>query len=101
MLQTLHKYMTRNVPIYGMNQGTVGFLMNEYSEADLHERLAGANVAELHPLRMRAVTEGGAEHEARSEEGRVGKACVRPCRYRWGPVHAKHKKTEIEKYHKT
>ncbi|MFC3676974.1 NAD kinase [Ferrovibrio xuzhouensis] len=64
MLQTLHKYMTRNVPIYGMNQGTVGFLMNEYSEADLHERLAGANVAELHPLRMRAVTEGGAEHEA-------------------------------------
>src|SRR3546814_20280537 len=64
MLQTLHKYMTRNVPIYGMNQGTVGFLMNEYSEADLHERLAGANVAELHPLRMRAVTEGGAENEA-------------------------------------
>src|SRR3546814_16790557 len=64
MLQTLHKYMTRNVPIYGMNQGTVSFLMNEYSEADLNERLAGANVADVHPLRMSAVPEAGAEHKA-------------------------------------
>jgi len=64
MLQTLHKYMTRNVPIYGMNQGTVGFLMNEYGEDDLRQRLGSANVAELHPLRMRTVTEGGAEQEA-------------------------------------
>lgn len=64
MLQTLHKHMTRGLPIYGMNQGTVGFLMNEYGEDDLPGRLETANVALLHPLRMRAATESGAEHEA-------------------------------------
>ncbi|WP_341702394.1 NAD kinase [Ferrovibrio sp.] len=64
MLQTLHKYLTRDVPIYGMNQGTVGFLMNEYNEDALPERLAEANVAEVHPLRMRAISEGGAEYDA-------------------------------------
>lgn len=64
MLQTLHKHMTRSLPIYGMNQGTVGFLMNEYGEDDLPGRLETANSALLHPLRMRAATESGAEHEA-------------------------------------
>ena len=56
MLQTLHGFLSRGKPIYGMNLGTVGFLMNEYNEAELPERLAKAERAEIHPLRMRATT---------------------------------------------
>ena len=57
MLQTLHSYLGKNKPIYGMNLGTIGFLMNEYNEADLPERLANAERAVISPLRMRATTE--------------------------------------------
>lgn len=56
MLQTLHTFLGQGKPIYGMNLGSVGFLMNEYNEADLPERLANAERAEIHPLRMRATT---------------------------------------------
>src|ERR1700760_5009004 len=54
MLQTLHQHMNDNRPIYGMHRGTVGFLMNEYSTLDLHERLAQARESVIHPLLMRA-----------------------------------------------
>jgi len=54
MLQTLHKFMLAGKPIYGMNRGTVGFLMNEFSEKNLRERLAAAETALIHPLVMRA-----------------------------------------------
>jgi len=54
MLETLHESIDRGVPIYGMNRGTVGFLMNSYHEDDLPERLARAEKATLHPLRMEA-----------------------------------------------
>jgi NAD+ kinase len=54
MLQTLHENMGRAVPIYGMNRGSVGFLMNEYSEDGLSERLEAAERAVIHPLSMRA-----------------------------------------------
>jgi NAD+ kinase len=57
MLQTLHTFLGQGKPIYGMNLGSVGFLMNEYSEADLYDRLDKAERAEVHPLRMRATTE--------------------------------------------
>ena len=56
MLQTLHAFLERGKPIYGMNFGTVGFLMNEYNEADLTDRLAKAEQATVHPLRMRVTT---------------------------------------------
>jgi len=56
MLQTLHAFLESGKPIYGMNFGTVGFLMNEYNEADLADRLAKAEQATVHPLRMRAST---------------------------------------------
>src|SRR5512138_1742381 len=56
MLQTLHTFLGQGKPIYGMNLGTVGFLMNEYNEAELPDRLAKAERAEVHPLRMRATT---------------------------------------------
>lgn len=64
MLETVHKVLDCKVPIYGMNRGSVGFLMNPYSEDDLLERLARAQAAELHPLRMHAVTAAGAVEEA-------------------------------------
>ncbi|WP_308910234.1 NAD kinase [Pseudokordiimonas caeni] len=56
MLQTLHAYMNQNVPIFGMNKGTVGFLMNEYEEEGLIERIKAATNFTIHPLRMRATT---------------------------------------------
>ena len=56
MLQTLHLFLGRDVPIYGMNFGSIGFLMNEYSEEDLLIRLAAAESTRIHPLLMRAKT---------------------------------------------
>ena len=47
MLQTLHGTEHLAAPVYGMNRGTIGFLMNEYSESDLEERLAAAEEADL------------------------------------------------------
>ncbi|HSR72009.1 MAG TPA: NAD kinase [Kiloniellales bacterium] len=64
MLETLHRFLDRSPPIYGMNCGTVGFLMNQYSEEDLPKRLAEAELVELHPLAMRARTVGGEKTEA-------------------------------------
>ena len=54
MLETLHACIERSVPIYGMNLGTVGFLLNTYRENGLRERLAEAVPVPLHPLRLRA-----------------------------------------------
>ena len=54
MLETLHGTEKLNCPVYGMNRGTVGFLMNEYREDDLLARLEGAEDTIIHPLRMTA-----------------------------------------------
>jgi len=59
VLETLHKYLARGMPIYGMNCGTVGFLTNHYNEEDLLHRLAHAEKVTLRPLRMEARTIGG------------------------------------------
>src|SRR5215470_3284386 len=59
MLQTLHAFTGLGKPIYGMNRGTVGFLMNEYHQDDLLERLAAAERAVIHPLRMTAHSQSG------------------------------------------
>ncbi len=56
MLQTLHEFMKSRTPIYGMHRGTIGFLMNDFEEDSLHERLAAAEVTLIHPLLMRART---------------------------------------------
>ena len=64
MLQTLHAHMQDHVPIYGMNRGSVGFLMNEYHEDGLKARLAAAEVSVIHPLAMRAHDAAGKVHEA-------------------------------------
>ena len=59
MLQTLHGMMNTGVPIYGMNRGSVGFLMNEYAEDGLHERLRAAEITDIGPLRMTATDDQG------------------------------------------
>lgn len=64
MLQTLHRFMTSGKPIYGMHRGTVGFLMNDFSEERLSERLAAAETTLIHPLLMRVTDEKGVKHEA-------------------------------------
>jgi NAD+ kinase len=56
MLQALHRFMGKSKPIYGMNRGSVGFLMNEFSEMNLRERLAAAERSIVHPLLMHAPT---------------------------------------------
>jgi len=64
MLQTLHAFMTSGKPIYGMHRGTVGFLMNDFREEGLPERLAEAETTLIHPLLMRARDAKGRQHEA-------------------------------------
>jgi NAD+ kinase len=59
MLQTLHRHINDQIPIYGMNRGSVGFLMNDYREDDLIERLAHAQVSRIHPLAMIATDKDG------------------------------------------
>jgi NAD+ kinase len=54
MLRSLRRYMNTGKPIYGMHRGTVGFLMNEYKDTNLKERLAAAETTVIHPLVMRA-----------------------------------------------
>ncbi|QUS36722.1 NAD kinase [Falsirhodobacter algicola] len=59
MLQTLHDLEGRDIPVYGMNRGTVGFLMNSFALEDLPRRLAEAEVEVINPLAMRAETMDG------------------------------------------
>ncbi len=66
MLATLQRLMNSGKPIYGMHRGTVGFLMNEYSENGLRERLAAAHVTVTHPLLMRARDAAGRVHRHRA-----------------------------------
>jgi NAD+ kinase len=63
MLQTLHRVMNSDKPIYGMHRGTVGFLMNDFSEEGLTERLASAQNTVIHPLLMRARDAENQVHE--------------------------------------
>lgn len=64
MLRTLHQFMDKGTPVYGMNRGSVGFLMNTYSEEDLLERIENASQEVIHPLWMRAHDETGETTEA-------------------------------------
>jgi len=63
MLETLHRALASRRPVYGMNRGSVGFLMNDYDESGLLERIAAAEKAVIHPLMMRARDAAGAIHE--------------------------------------
>lgn len=59
MLQTLHRHIGKDIPFYGMNRGSIGFLMNKYQENDLPERLDAAVSITLHPLVMDAFAANG------------------------------------------
>ncbi|WP_116083146.1 NAD kinase [Tropicimonas sp. IMCC34011] len=62
MLQTLHATQHLDAPVYGMNCGTIGFLMNEYSEANVVERVAAAEEQVINPLVMEATSADGSRH---------------------------------------
>jgi len=66
ILEALHKFYKLNTPIYGMNRGSVGFMMNAYQEEDLLKRLANARAVQLNPLVMSARTQDGKTIEALS-----------------------------------
>ncbi len=64
MLQTLHETQSLNLPVYGMNCGTIGFLMNAYNEEALEARLRAAEETVINPLAMTAVAANGRQHHA-------------------------------------
>ena len=64
MLETLHRTLSSRKPIYGMNRGSVGFLMNDYAEDGLLERIGAAERAVTHPLAMDAVDTAGGRRRA-------------------------------------
>lgn len=66
MLETLHRYIERKVPVYGMHRGSVGFLMNNFNANNLNERLAAAEAVTLRLLHMTAYTLDGMPHKARA-----------------------------------
>lgn len=64
MLHALRDSIAFDIPVFGLNCGRLGFLMNDYKDTDLHERLAAAVSAPMHPLEMRAIDKNGETHEA-------------------------------------
>ncbi|MEO1092337.1 MAG: NAD kinase [Pseudomonadota bacterium] len=63
MLETLHGCIDRPTPIYGMNLGTIGFLMNGYAATELMERIERSQPTSLRPLRMRATLMDGSTED--------------------------------------
>ena len=64
MLHTMRETITHGKPLFGMNCGRIGFLMNDFSDADLLERIQTAEVAHLHPLSLQATDMQGNTHSA-------------------------------------
>ena len=64
MLRALHDSIAHKKPVFGMNRGSVGFLLNEYREESLMERLQKAQTVKINPLRMRAKATDGKTHDA-------------------------------------
>ncbi len=62
MLQTQHQFMNSNIPVYGMNKGTIGFLMNEYHEDNLEKTISNAIENRIHPLKLIATDADGKKH---------------------------------------
>lgn len=62
MLRALHQFTDVDLPIFGLNLGTLGFLLNEYKNQDLPERITAAKPYEIHPLKMVATDIHGKTH---------------------------------------
>lgn len=63
MLHALHQFMHLNLPFFGMNKGSLGFLLNQYSSENLMERIRLARTSIIHPLQMNAIDMNGVLHE--------------------------------------
>ena len=61
LLHALHQTLDCDKPVFGMNRGSVGFLLNEYQEGGLIERIEKSQRFDLHPLEMRATCTNGTE----------------------------------------
>lgn len=66
MLEVLRQQMNHGTPVYGLNRGTVGFLMNNYAEDGLIERIEKSEAAVIHPLIMDATTAQGETFQERA-----------------------------------
>ncbi len=64
MLQTLHDMISLGKPVYGMNRGSLGFLMNEYNIHNLLERVNASKINQIHPLSMTVIDHKGKTHQA-------------------------------------
>jgi NAD+ kinase len=64
MLRCFHRFVNQDVQVYGMNRGTIGFLMNKYREEGLVERIKAASEEQIYPLKMLARTVDGKTHQA-------------------------------------
>ena len=62
MLQVLHQFIGSGIPIYGMNCGSIGFLMNELSFDNLNKKLENSEMTEINPLKMSVTDISGKEH---------------------------------------
>lgn len=62
MIHALHQHLNSQKPIYGLNCGTVGFLMNQQHDDDLLERISKAEVTSVFPLKMDVTTTDGKQH---------------------------------------
>ncbi|MBU6339773.1 MAG: NAD kinase [Rickettsiales bacterium] len=62
MLHLLHEYENKPLALYGINSGTVGFLMNSYHPDNLLESIKSAEESNLYPLRMEVTTQNGEKH---------------------------------------
>ena len=62
MLQVLHQFIGSGIPIYGMNCGSIGFLMNELSFDQLDRKLENSEMTEINPLKMSVIDVSGKEH---------------------------------------
>ena len=64
MLNVLHETLSNDMPVFGMNCGRLGFLMNHYASDELVERIGSAETAPIHPLRMTARSADGTQQTA-------------------------------------
>lgn len=84
LLHVIHEHLSLGRPIFGMNRGTHGFLMNEYRPDGLLERIAAATAVDVHPLSMTATDGQGRTHEAlafnevtvRRHSGQAANVCI-------------------------
>lgn len=64
MLKAMHRYMSTGIPMFGMNLGSIGFLLNEYKSDELLYRLNKTLITEMHPLEMKVIDQKGDKHVA-------------------------------------